>query len=256
MNRNLLRAGALWICLALVIGALGLASPARADVNVSVVIPAPYLVLSSDEKAVEHAVMLAMLAAFFDVDMDVVVVLGKRHSYADVAVILHLNRSSRCPIGYLERMRRRGLGWGQVAHRVGVHPGTFNQRRVWAKKHDAQVAGGYLWGVIGGYYGIPRDRLRALHKKGYPPAQVVMAANVATHARRPVLDVIRYRAGKQPWNGVASHFNVGKPKFKQAAPPKAHHPSAKKGAKGGAPGHGKKGPPAKGKGKGKGKGKP
>ena len=99
MNPRPLRAPALWIGLVLALGMAGLATPASADVDVSIVVPAPYLVLSSDEKAVEHTVMLAMLAAFFDVDMDVVVVLGKRWSHADIAVILHLHRSSRRSIG-------------------------------------------------------------------------------------------------------------------------------------------------------------
>jgi hypothetical protein len=196
-----------------------------------------------------------MLAAFFDVDMDVVVVLGKRYSDADIAVILHLHRSSGRPIGTIERLRRRGEGWGQIAHRLGVPPGTFNQRRVWDKKHDRQVADDYLWWVIGGYYGVPNSKVAPLRAKGYPAAEVVMAFNVAGHARRPVMDVIAYRAGKHSWTGVSGHFGVGPAKVKRAAPPKRHHSAvrAPKGPK--AAGPPKKAPPAKGKGQGKGKGK-
>jgi len=257
MNPRLLRAGALCICLSLAIGAIGLASPARADVSVSVAVPAPYLVLSSDEKAVERTVMLAMLAAFFDVDVDVAVVWGKRYSDADLAVILHLHRSSGRPIGYVHRLRHREhLGWGQIAHRLHVNPGTFNQRRVWAKKQDQSVADGYLWWVIGGYYGMSRSQWAPLRAKGYPPAEVVMAANVAGHAGDSVLAVIRYRAAKHSWSAVGSHFNVPPAKAKKPAPPKKHHPAVKKAKASKASSAGGKAPAAKGKaGKGKGKGK-
>jgi hypothetical protein len=52
---------------------------------------------------------------------------------------IYANRYGRASWDDIYRMRRDGMGWGQIAHAIGMHPGQFNKMRKnnrWANDRD------------------------------------------------------------------------------------------------------------------------
>ena len=239
------------LCLCVFLAGL-CAAPAAASLDAHLVIPAPFLVVTAGERDAGDLLLLTALAAFFGADVHVVVPLYPAWSIHDIVLILALHHDSHRDIGYIIGLRHRhGWGWGEIAHRLGVHPGAFNQQRVWAKKQDRAVGEGLL--------------VRAMRARSYPARDIALAANIAAQSGKPLGDVLKARASKQSWKQVAGRFGMdssqlarpakakgrsGPPAKAQPAPGKAagQSPAAAKG-KGAAPAKAQAPGPAKPKGK-------
>jgi hypothetical protein len=200
-------------------------APALASVNVNVVVPAPYLVISAGERHQADLLLLTALAMYLGADVNVVVPLYPRWSFDDIAIILVIGRHCHRSPDYVIGMRRRhhGWGWGQVAHSLGVHPGAFNQRRVWDKKHDREVGDPIVMRCVSGYWGIPLSDVHRLRQRSYPVHEIALAANVASWSGRPLRDVVTWRSQKHSWSAVADHFRVAPQAIKE---PKGKYGSA------------------------------
>jgi len=253
------------LCLCVFLAGL-CAAPAAASLDAHLVIPAPFLVVTAGERDAGDLLLLTALAAFFGADVHVVVPLYPAWSIHDIVLILALHHDSHRDIGYIIGLRHRhGWGWGEIAHRLGVHPGAFNQQRVWAKKQDRAVGEGLLVRAMAGHWGVPERDVRAMRARSYPARDIALAANIAAQSGKPLGDVLKARASKQSWKQVAGRFGMdssqlarpakakgrsGPPAKAQPAPGKAagQSPAAAKG-KGAAPAKAQAPGPAKPKGK-------
>lgn len=235
------------ICLWGIVAGICSARPAEASVDVHFVVPAPCLVMSADERRAGDVLLLAALAGFFGADVHIVVPLYRDWSIHDIVLILAICHHSRRDLDYAIGLRKHhGWGWGKIAHHLGVHPGAFNQHRVWAKKQDYMVGEHLLLCAIGGYWGIPMAHVRALRTRNYPAREMAFAANISCHSGKPLGQVLKDRNGKQSWTSIAQHHGVTESQLDKPVKAKGHFGSK---ASKGKPG------PAKGKGKGKSKGK-
>ncbi len=72
-----------------------------------------------------------VLADQFGIDTRDVVVLHERTggSIYDLAPVYQTSHYCKATPDRVWALRQQGLGWGQVAHKLGMHPGTFNKLR-------------------------------------------------------------------------------------------------------------------------------
>jgi len=79
-----------------------------------------------------QAAAIALLADHFGWDVDVVVVVMHEQNLTveDLVVLFVLLQLAKSEDAALAvGLRGQGLGWGEIAHRLGIHPGVFNQLR-------------------------------------------------------------------------------------------------------------------------------
>ncbi|MBA3725908.1 MAG: hypothetical protein H0W86_05515 [Armatimonadetes bacterium] len=80
-----------------------------------------------------------------DFKLDPSVVLDTRNRYGmhddDLISTLYFRRNSRRDMDDIYRMRESGMGWGEIAHKIGMHPGEFNKmRKSWGEMRDRDLA--------------------------------------------------------------------------------------------------------------------
>jgi len=227
--------------------------PARAEVRVGV---AAAVVVTPQDHQLETALAVGLLAAFFDVPVAVVVPLYPRYGFDNSALLLAIFVNSGRPIAFIEREHSRGIGWGEVAHRCGVHPGVFNQQRVWAKKNDGPVAVSFGNGVLGRCYGIAPASVQTYRNRGYAFPHILLGLNVSRQTGHSMEVVLKSRERESSWAATGKHFGVNAEKVKSAPAPKQKFGKGKGNSQG--QGNQGKGGPGNsgGKGKGKGKGNP
>jgi len=125
-------------------------------------------------------------------------------SMFDVAPIFSASSYGRTRADTVWQLRRQGLGWGQVAHRIGMHPGTFNKLRV-AGAFDS----GRIWSrTLGSRFAVPESRVRAVLGRGASPQDSIAAILIAkaTH-RSPQAVFDEYRGGRD-WERIRIKYKV------------------------------------------------
>ncbi len=78
-----------------------------------------------------EAILLGGLARDFGLHDSVVFDMRNRYGYNDndLLTALTLQKYGRRDRDDIYQMRRSGMGWGQIAHAIGMHPGEFNKAR-------------------------------------------------------------------------------------------------------------------------------
>jgi hypothetical protein len=173
-------------------------------------------------------------------------------------------RQSRHPADEVWRLREQGLGWGEIAHRLGIHPGTFNKmRKAGAFDRDA------IWSSIyRDRYGMSSADIAAIRKRGGSHRDLLPAAMIARSTRiSPISVYDRYRKNGD-WDRTAVTYRVDLKNSGKSWSPKVKSSTSKghssnsgqaKGhdvghGKGNSSGHGNSGKGNSGKGKGGGNG--
>lgn len=150
--------------------------------------------------------------------------------------------------------RSQGIGWGQVAHRLGVHPGTFNKDRVWLTKHagrdmDDNFRLIVFAVVIQKWFRVPSAEVIVVFKAGQPHMDVFIAVYLGGRTKKPWPELLRAKP-KRPdaWVTLftSNNVQVKRPARWAAMPkPKAEVPGAvgkpEKGPAAGPPGKAGKG---------------
>jgi len=52
------------------------------------------------------------------------------YTYGQIYYLYLLSRQAHRPIDYFIKQKSNGIGWGELAHRLGVHPSVLNKSRV------------------------------------------------------------------------------------------------------------------------------
>lgn len=147
--------------------------------------------------------------------------LGEGVAYADTNVLISI-------VIQIGGWRTQGTGWGEVAHRLGVHPGTFNKDRVWLTKHaspdtDDDFRLIVFAVIVSKWFSLPSPDIIVVFKAGEPHMDVFMACYLASQTAKPWRDLLREKP-KRPdgWVVLCASNNVElKRPLKWAAPPKA-----------------------------------
>src|SRR5687768_3322797 len=108
------------------------------------------------------------------------------------------------PIDDVWELRRQGQGWGQIAQRLGMHPGEFNKlRKSGAFDRDE------IWeDIYEDRYGLREADLVAIRRRGGSIRDALPAAIIARASRvGPVTIYDRYRTVRD-WDRTATHYKT------------------------------------------------
>jgi len=190
----------------------------------------------------------------------------------DLGPTLSMSRYGNASANDVQRLRASGMGWGEIAHKIGMHPGTFNKLR----KQGYFDRDPFWDDVVKRRYGTRQEDIDIVRRRGGRLEDILGAVVIGKATNRKPADVYdQYRRDKD-WDRTAdkfkfdfsNHSKVGKKvgwdgaSVPPGTPPRSTGPGKSKGKGPGNTSTGKRNPPGKGKGnsnaggsQGKGKGK-
>jgi len=122
----------------------------------------------------------------------------------DAAPVYATSHYTHHPVDEVSELREQGLGWGQIAQRLGMHPGTFNKlRKSGAFDRDA------IWGSIcKERYGVRDSDLAAIRKRGGSMRDALPACIIAKASKRSPVTVYRRFETDRNWERTAGAYKV------------------------------------------------
>lgn len=227
------------------------------------------LATASFAQSTMERIAAGILADRFGINReDVFGIRRDRTDVFDLGPTLSMSRYGNASANEVQRLRASGMGWGEIAKRIGMHPGTFNKLR-----NQGYFDREPFWDdVYRRRYGMRQDEIDGIRRRGGRLEDILGAAVVGRATNRKSADVYEQYQKDKSWDRTADRYNfrlenwskVGKRvgwdggKVPPGTPGVSVGPGKSKGK--GNPGQGKgnvdqgKGN-AGGKGKGKGKGK-
>lgn len=151
-----------------------------------------------------EAVGALLLADALGLDLDLII--SARRSYGtsvyDLAPVFIVHRQSRQPVHSILVERKKGLGWGAIAKRFGVHPGAFNRaRRSFDGVSDVVIVNEAWTPIIVGAYGVPVQQV-AVWRSSLPWRDIVPGVHIArSSSRSPNIVFADWKSDKN-WDRV------------------------------------------------------
>ena len=147
---------------------------------------------SSSLLNVAAAVVLAKVLG-----VDVNIVLHDSASYGiscyDEGPVWYIAHECGRPVPSVWELRRKRMGWGQIAHQLGMHPGAFNKMR---KKGDFDR----FWPVVASDCGLTSDAWNGFHKKGLGDRDIIVAIGISGGNGNKAAPVISKRRSTGYWD--------------------------------------------------------
>jgi hypothetical protein len=101
-------------------------------------------------------------------------------------------------------MRRRGMGWGEIAKEIGMHPGTFNKMRN-AGEFDVN----HIWrDSVSGGFGLDANTVQRLRNMGLTWQDISTASVLSAESGRSIWQVVDLYRSTRNWSTVASRLGV------------------------------------------------
>jgi hypothetical protein len=205
----------------------------------------------------EEAVILGGLARDFGLTDRNIFDIRSQYGYRndDLLSALYLNRYGKASWTDIDRMRRSGMGWGQIAHAIGMHPGQFNKMRKdrWNSDRDMYDD---LWRDRMSRRGSRSDDLDWARNQGFSYRDAYIADQIAraNNSRFPTV-LNRYRQDRTWRSGMLTDGNrrvgnIHNPPKKASNPPKRGNSGNNKGNENRGNGKGNNGNKGKGRGNG------
>jgi hypothetical protein len=161
----------------------------------------------------DEAVILGGLARDFGLTDRNIFDIRSQYGYRndDLISALYLNRYGKASWTDIDRMRRSGMGWGEIAHAIGMHPGQFNKMRKdrWNSDRDMYDD---LWRDRMSRRGSRSDDLDWARNQGFSYRDAYIADQIAraNNSRFPTV-LNRYRQ-KRSWSSDILRGGNGSPR--------------------------------------------
>lgn len=130
----------------------------------------------------------------------------------DLGPTLTMSRYGNSTAYEVDRMRDSGLGWGEIAKRIGMHPGTFNKLR-----NQGYFDRDEFWDdVIHRRYDVDESELDWVRRNGGDQDDVLCSAIIAHSSRKRPTDVYRRYRSTKSWDETAKVYNVTQSQWRNA----------------------------------------
>jgi hypothetical protein len=160
----------------------------------------------------EEAAAVLLLAKVLGIDMTMIVTTRKETSTPIfvLAPAVVIAKVSKKDLREIVKMRGKGHGWGVIAHRLGVHPGAFNQQRViLSKLSDEDLVASVWLSVLSQAFGIPTGQIAKFRQEGLEWGDVIALLQVSAASKtEPEKVLARWREMGRDWSRVRAHFGV------------------------------------------------
>lgn len=163
-------------------------------------------------------IAVAVLADKFGIDTRQVIILQEQTHLPvyELAPIYEGAHYFKCSPSTVWQLRRQGLGWGQIAHKVGMHPGTFNKLRnqgafdrdrFWATSYRERFA-------------VPTERVVVIQKAGGTLEDVLASILIGKLTNKEPSQVYdQFRTQRTTWTTIATNSNVQFESWRRIAVP-------------------------------------
>jgi hypothetical protein len=127
-----------------------------------------------------------------------------REDIWDLGPVYSMSRYGNSPASEVQRLRASGMGWGNIAKKIGMHPGTFNKLR-----QQGYFDRDPFWDdIYRRRYGVRQSEIDGIRRRGARTEDVLGCIIVAKSSRKTPSDVYaRYRQDKD-WNRTAKRYNT------------------------------------------------
>lgn len=147
-----------------------------------------------------------VLADKFGIDTRDVVVLHDRvgGSVYDLAPYYEMSHYGRTSPSRVYELRRSGLGWGQVAHKIGMHPGTFNKLR----KQGAFDRDRFWTSNYRDRFGVQEQQITVLRRSGGSLEDVLGAIILGKLSKQNPQNIYDQFQTDRSWTTVSTRYNA------------------------------------------------
>ena len=122
----------------------------------------------------------------------------------DLGPTLSMSRYGDSSPNEVHRLRASGMGWGEIAKEIGMHPGTFNKLR----KQGYFDREDFWDDVVRRRYDLRQDEIDAIRRRGARADGVLGTAIICKESgKRPTEVYDRYRTTKS-WTRTASGYKA------------------------------------------------
>jgi len=160
----------------------------------------------------EEAAAALLLAKVLGIDMTMIVTTRKETSTPIfvLAPAVVIAKVSKKDLREIVKMRGKVHGWGVIAHRLGVHPGAFNQQRVvLSKLSDEDLVVSVWLSVLSQAFSVPATQLAKFRREGLEWGDVIALLQVSAASKtEPEKVLARWREMERDWVRVRAHFGV------------------------------------------------
>jgi hypothetical protein len=135
-------------------------------------------------------------------------------SFGTLGPAMVISRDTGQSLDYVLQNKPKGEGWGNVAKRLGMHPGAFNKMRAKGGTFENQV-----WmNMLHSKYQFPESEYSRVKRQGLTDLETVLAVVKSEGRRDPlnraVKDIVankkKVSAQKRNMGGAGSKAGVGK----------------------------------------------
>ena len=171
-------------------------------------IAAGLLAISASARAdsVIERIAMAVLAEKFGIDTREIVTLQQqtRLPVYELSPILEGSYYFKQRPATVWQLREQGLGWGQIAQRVGMHPGTFNKLR-----NQGAFDRDRFWSTAyHDRFGTPNTQISVVRQRGGTFEDVLGAIVIGKLTNKPPQDIYTRYQTERSWATIASSQNV------------------------------------------------
>jgi hypothetical protein len=156
----------------------------------------------------DDAILIGGLARDFGLNDSTIFDVRNRYGYNDNELMsaLYLNRYGKASWDDIYKMRRNGMGWGQIAHAVGMHPGDFNKARKnqqWSNDRDMFDD---IWRDRFNRKGTRRSDIDLARNRGFSYRDAYIADQIARNNRSSLNDVVNRYNQTRDWRVTRERF--------------------------------------------------
>lgn len=158
-----------------------------------------------------------VLADKFGIDNREVIVLRERTggTVYDLAPYYEMSHYGRTSPSRVYELRRSGLGWGQVAHKIGMHPGTFNKLR----KQGAFDRDRFWTNNYRDRFGVQEQQITVLRRSGGSLEDVLGAIVLGKLTRQSPQTIYDQFKTDQSWTTISTRYNAPLTDWRRIAVP-------------------------------------
>lgn len=161
---------------------------------------------SARSESILERIAMAVLADKFGIDTREIVSLQQqtRLPVYELAPILEGSHYFKQRPSTVWKLREEGLGWGQIAQRIGMHPGQFNKlRNQGAFDRDRFWTSSYR-----DRFGASHSQIMVVRQRGGTLEDVLGAVVIGKLTNKPPQDIYARYQTEKSWTTVASNQNV------------------------------------------------
>lgn len=167
------------------------------------------VIASKSGLSLEEAAGAYLLAKALNIDATFIISTGRNYGVPiyTLGPAFVICRDSHRRIDEVMSLRKRGMGWGVIAHRLGVPPQSFHNPHYKMEKMPDSVFMDASWRPILVSRGCSQTEIVSLQRRGYSYQQIVAGTAFASELKRSPREVFTKYEKSKSWKKAHSELS-------------------------------------------------